>query len=123
MGKLVGNYRYQQKLTSPGTDTVTIKGYEVPRDKVTILTFLSVVDYTNNENELILGIIDAGGNEHILAMELGTVYRPWHVLTIEGPVILLAGETPFGRVLSPSTSDVIYFSAHGGLYERGESVV
>jgi len=120
MGKLAGNYRVQVKTTAPDTNTVTLYGYEVPKGKTAILSFMSIIDYTNNENELMVGILDGGGNEHILEMELGTVYRPCHVLAIEGSVILLPGDKPFGRVLSPSTSDVIYFSAHGGLYSMEE---
>jgi hypothetical protein len=118
MGKLVGNYRVQQKITSPGTSDLTIYGYEVQRGKVAILTFMSIMDYTNNLNELMLGILDAGGNEHMLKFDLGTSTRIAQSLAMEGEVILLPGEKPFGRVLSPSTSDVIYFSAHGGLYEE-----
>jgi len=118
MGKLVGNYRVQVKTTAPDTNTVTLYGYEVPRGKVAILTFMSIMDYTNNTNELMLGIKDSGGNEHMLHFGLGTATDILQSLAIEGEVILLPGEKPFGRILSPSTSDVIYFSAHGGLYEE-----
>lgn len=118
MGKLVGNYRVQVKTTSPGTDTASLYGYVVPRGKTAIITFMSIMDYTSNLNELMLGILDTSGNEHMLKFDLGTATRIAQSLTMEGEVILLPGEKPFGRVLSPSTSDVIYFSAHGGLYEE-----
>lgn len=118
MGKLVGNYRVNVKMTSPGTDTATLKGYEVGRGKIAILTFMSVIDYTNNLNELMLGIVDAGGNEHMLKFDLGITAHNVQSLTIEGEIILLPGDKPFGRVLSPSTSDVIYFTAHGGEYRE-----
>jgi len=120
MGKLVGNYRVQQKYTSPSTSTATITGYEVPRGKVAILTFMSIIDYTNNLNELMLGILDASGTEHMLDFGLGTATDIRQSLKIEGEVILLPGDKPFGRVLSPTASDVIYFSAHGGLYSMEE---
>jgi len=120
MGKLVGNYRVNQKVTSPGTDTATITGYEVPRGRVAILSFMSIIDYTNNLNELMLGFKDSGGNEHMLHFGLGTATDIVQSLAIEGEVILLPGDKPFGRVLSPAASDVIYFSAHGGLYSMEE---
>jgi hypothetical protein len=118
MGKLVGNYRVNVKMTSPGTDTATITGYEVPRGQTAILTFMSIIDYTSNLNELMLGIKDAAGNEHMLHFELGTTTDVRQSAKIEGEVVLIPGDKPFGRVLSPSTSDVIYFSAHGGLYKE-----
>lgn len=118
MGKLVGNYRVQQKITSPGTSDLSIYGYQVPSGKIAIITFMSIMDYTNNLNELMLGILDAGGNEHMLKFDLGTSTRIAQSLAMEGEIILLPGDKPFGRVLSPSTSDVVYFSAHGGLYEE-----
>jgi len=120
MGKLVGNYRVNQKITAPDTNDITLTGYEVPRGRVAILSFMSIIDYTHNENELMLGFKDAGGNEHMLHFALGTATDIVQSLAIEGEVILLPGDKPFGRVLSPTASDVIYFSAHGGLYSMEE---
>jgi len=120
MGKLVGNYRVNQKMTSPGTDTATITGHEVGRGEIAILTFMSIIDYTHNENELMLGFKDASGSEHMLDFALGTATDVRQSCKIEGEVILLPGDKPFGRVLSPTASDVIYFSAHGGLYSMEE---
>jgi len=123
MGKLVGNYRVHKKVTAPDTNTITFVGYPVPKGKVAILTFMSVMDYTNNTNELILGIRGADGNDHYLDFGLGTATDVEQSRKIETEVILLEDEKPIGIILSPSSSDVCYFSAHGGLYERGESVV
>ena len=118
MGKLVGNYRVQVKTTALSTGTVTLTGYEVGRGEIAILTYMSIIDYTNNTNELMLGILDAAGTEHMLDFGLGTATDIVQSLKIEGEVILLPGDKPFGRVLSPSTSDVIYFTAHGGKYKE-----
>ena len=117
---MVGNYRVQVKTTAPDTNTVSLYGYEVPRGKVAILTFMSIMDYTNNLNELMLGFKDSAGTEHMLHFGLGTATDIVQSLAIEGEVILLPGDKPFGRVLSPTASDVIYFSAHGGLYSMEE---
>jgi hypothetical protein len=121
MENLVENYRAHSKLTSPSTGTASLYGYEVPHGKIAILTFMSVIDYTHNENELMLGILDAGGNEHMLDFTLGTATDVKQTCKIEGKVILLSGEKPFGRVLSPTASDVIYVTAHGRLYSMEEN--
>jgi hypothetical protein len=118
MGRLAGNYRVHKKLTAPNTNTITLEGYEVPAGKIAILTFMSVMDYTNNTNELILGIRDAAGNDHYLDFGLGTATDIVQSLKIEGEIILLPGERPIAVILSPSTSDVCYFSAHGALFEE-----
>jgi len=116
MGKLVGNYHVSQKVTAPSTSTVTIKGHEVGRNKTAILTFMSVMDYTMNANEAMLGIIDASGVEHMLDFKLGTATDVKQCCKIEGKILLLSGDRPFGRVLSPTANDVIYFTAHGSIY-------
>jgi len=120
MGKLVGNYRVNQKLTAPGTDTITFTGYEVPRGKIAIMTYMDVTDYTTNAKKFILGIRDASGNDQYAQTEQGTAQNQHFGCTIEGQLILLPGERPIGIVESPTASDVCYFTVHGGLYSMEE---
>jgi hypothetical protein len=80
---------------------------------------MSIIDYTNNANELILGVRDAAGSDHYLKFGLGTTTDIVQALTIEGGILLLPGEKPIGVILTPGSSDVCYFSAHGGLFEEG----
>lgn len=83
-----------------------------------MITYMAIMDYTTNANEALLGIRDKGGNDHYLHKELGTATDIKHGAKMEGEIILLPGEKPLGVILSPSTSDVCYFTAHGGLYEQ-----
>lgn len=114
MGKIVGNYIYNDKHTCTATTTKTFVGPEVGKGKIAEITFASVVDYTTPGNILILGKRDTGGNDHYLLADQGTaLYR----LTIEGKFYLLPGEKPIAIVDTPGSADVLYCSFHGVLYE------
>jgi hypothetical protein len=122
MGKLVGNYLCHDRRTSTGA-TETFIGYEVPRGKTAILTFMSIIDYTNYNFKLILGIRDASGVDHYIKVLQGsysgqTDYQKIHSLWMEGEILLLPGQRPLGIIESATKGDVCYFTAHGGLYEE-----
>jgi len=120
MGKLVGNYRVHEKYSCTSASTKTFVGPEVPRGRIAILTFMSVSDYTTNAKKLILGIRDAGSTDTYVLIEQGTALAEAYTVKTEGEVILLPGDRPIGIVETPSTSDVLYFVAHGGYYSLGE---
>jgi hypothetical protein len=116
MGKIVGNYRYDDKFTCTSTATKTFVGPEVGRGKIVEITFASVVDYTTAGNILALGIRDAQGGDHYLLADVGAaLYR----LAIEGKFYLLPGEKPIAIVDTPGATDVVFCSFHGIVYEEG----
>ena len=84
------------------------------RDKIVEITFASVVDYTSTNCKLILGIRDAGGNDHYLRVVQGAAVRD---LTMEGKIYLLPGEKPIAIVEDPGANDVLYCSFDGVIYE------
>jgi len=120
MGKLVGNYRVHEKYSCTSATTKTFVGPEVPRGKLALISHMSVADYTTNANKFVLGIRDAGGNDHYIDVEEGTAQNQHYGTAIEGEIILLPGERPIGIVETPGTSDVLYFTIHGGLYSMEE---
>jgi hypothetical protein len=107
-----GYYAYTSKLGASGSGTVTFEGTPIPRGCLGVLSFISVIDYTTADKKLILGVRDAGGNDRYLrVVDIANTYEA----VLEGPIVLLEGETPIGIVESPTTSDVLYFSAYGVL--------
>jgi len=117
MGMLVGNYKFQEKYTSPGIDTKTFLGQKVARKCIAMLSHMSVSDYTTNAKKLILGIRGADGSDHYLKTALGTSTDIQHTAIIEGNVILLESEAPIAIVESPTASDVLYAAFHGAIYK------
>lgn len=113
--KAVGGYRWHDKYTCAATDDVTRKGPKAREGQIVELTQFSVVDYTTHNKQLLLGFEDENGDVHYFACDKkSNVYE----VQLEGKVYLLPGERPIGKVLSPGSSDVLYFSAHGVRYER-----
>lgn len=110
----VGIYRWTDKYTAPDTDDVTRKGPKVLRGQLVEITHLSVVNYTTANKSLLVGYEDEKGDTHYFNKHKSSQnYESF----LRGRVLLLPGERPIGTVESPSTSDVLYFSAHGVIYE------
>lgn len=114
MGKIVGNYRYNDKDTRTSATTKTFVGPEVGQGKIAEITFASVVDYTSTNCKLILGYRDAQNNDHYLRVVQGAAVRD---LSIEGKIYLLPTEKPIAIVEDPGASDVLYCTFHGIVYE------
>jgi len=114
MGKIVGNYRYDNKFTTPGTDTKTFVGPEVGRGKVAEITSGVVADYTTANKILVLGYRDAGGSDHYIVVETGASIKS---AQLRGRIYLLPTEKPIAVVVSPTASDILYCSFHGIVYE------
>ncbi len=110
-------YRWSDKYTAPDTDDVTREGPEVRRGQLVEITHLSVVDYTTADKSLLIGVKDSVGTTHYFRKEDGTAKYACH---LSGRVFLVSGEKPIGVVESPGTSDVLYFSAYGTVYEYPE---
>ena len=114
MGKIVGNYRFDDKFTAPDTDTKTFVGSEVGRGKMVEITSGVVCNYTTANKILVLGIRDAGGVDHYVVVETGSAIKS---AQLQGRIFLLPTEKPIAIVVSPTTSDVLYCSFHGIVYE------
>ena len=117
MGMLVGNYKFQEKDTSPDTTTKTFVGPKVTRHCIVVLAHMSVSDYTTNTKKLILGIRDTSGNDHYLKVVVGTATDVRNTAILEGSIILMENEAPIAIVESPTTSDVMYAAFHGAVYK------
>lgn len=106
------DYRYTAKQGASPASVQTFVGTPVTRGKKALITFMSVIDYTTAAKTLILGIRDAGGNDHYLrVVALASTYE----CSLEGPIMLLEGEAPIGVVSTPTLNDVLYFAAFGRL--------
>lgn len=116
MGKIVGNYRFDEKFTAPGTDTKTFVGPEVGRGKILEITSGAVADYTTADKTLVLGYRDAGGEDHYVVVEKGSAIKS---AQLRGRIFLLPTEKPIAVVVSPTASDVLFCSFHGIVYEQG----
>lgn len=116
MGKIVGNYRFDDKFTAPGTDTKTFVGPEVLQGKIVEVTSGVVADYTTASKILVLGYRDAGGIDHYIVVETGASIKS---AQLQGRIYLLPTERPIAIVVSPTASDVLYCSFHGIVYELG----
>ena len=116
MGKIVGNYRFDDKFTAPDTTTKTFVGLEVLQGKIVELTSGIVCDYTTANKILVLGKRDAGGNDHYCVVEQGASIKS---AQLQGRIFLLPTEKPIALVVSPTTSDVLYCSFDGIVYEFG----
>jgi len=112
--KLVGLYTFRQKITAPSTDDVTFTGPAVGRGKILEVTALSVVDFTTANKQLLVGFKDVENNEHLVD---GYKATSNYGIGLSGILYLLEGEAPLGKVVSPTTSNVCYFTCHGKLYE------
>ena len=116
MGKIVGNYRYDDKFTAPDTDTKTFVGPEVLQGKIVEITSGVVADYTTANKTLVLGYRDAGGSDHYIVVEQGASIKS---AQLQGRIFLLSTEKPIAIVVSPTLSDDLYCSFHGIVYELG----
>lgn len=116
MGKIIGNYRHDDKFTAPGTDTKTFVGSEVGTGRIVEIVSGVVADYTTANKTLVLGYRDAGGNDHYIVVEQGASLKS---AQLQGRIFLLPTEKPIAVVVSPSLSDVLYCSFHGIVYELG----
>jgi len=116
MGKIVGNYRFDEKFTAPGTDTKIFVGTEVGRDKIVEITSGVVADYTTANKILVLGYRDAGGTDHYIVVETGASIKS---AQLQGRIYLLPTEKPIAIVEDPGASDILYCSFHGIIYELG----
>jgi hypothetical protein len=114
MGKIIGNYRFDESFTSPGTDTKAFVGPEVGRGRILEVTSGAVADYTTANKTLVLGYRDAGGTDHYVVVEQGASIKS---AQLQGRLFLLPTEKPIAIVVSPTASDVLYCSFHGILYE------
>ena len=118
MRKLVGNYHVHGYVKAEAEDTQLL-GYPVPRGQTAIITYMAILDNTTANKKLILGIRDGSGHDHYIDAYAGTAtYTTNHSLKIEGEIVLMENEQPFGIVVSASSSDECYFTAHGGLYQE-----
>ena len=113
--KITGVYRYDDKLTTPDTDTKTFVGKEVGRGKIVELKLGQVTDYTTANKKLILGYRDGGGNDHYVVVVQETNTFEAH---LTGKLILLPTEKPIAVVESPKASDVLYCTFRGLIYKR-----
>lgn len=115
--KPVGVYRWYDKYTAPDTSDVTREGPEVRRGQLVEISQLSTVDYSTADKALLVGFKDENRDVHYFRKEDGTTKWECH---LSGRILLLPGEKPIGTVLSPTANDVLYFSAHGLVYEYPE---
>lgn len=114
---VVGFYRWHDKYTAPDTGDVTREGPEVRQGQLVEITHLSAVNYTTANKSLLIGFRDGIGDAHYFNHHKSAGnYESF----LRGRIMLLPGERPIGTVLSPSASDVLYFSAHGLVYETPE---
>lgn len=114
MGKVVGNYRFDDKFTEPGTTTKTFVGLPVLRNRIVELTHGSVADYSTASKNLILGYRDSDGDDHYVVVENGASIKS---AQLRGRIYLLPGERPIALVESPTAGDVLYCCFHGIVYE------
>lgn len=112
--KIIGLYRYKKKVTAPDTSDVTLVGPAVKRGQLLELTHLSVVDYTTGSKQLSVGFRNADRVNHFVSSVDKTGHHETHM---NGRLYLLPTEEPIGYVATPTASDVIYFTAHGLIYE------
>lgn len=113
----MGVYRWHDKYTCPDATTVTREGPAVLRGQLVVLDTLYAIDYTTADKTLIVGIKGVDGGEHyIRKVDIANHYSCF----LNGKLILLPGEKPIGKVETPTTSDVLYFTAHGLIYEYPE---
>lgn len=111
----VGLYRWREKVTAPDTDTFSRAGPKVRHDQIVELTFLSVNDYTTVNMKCSCGVRDEVEADHYIRTKKSAV---WHGTMLRGRLFLLPGEKPFGEVDTPTANDVVYFTAHGIVYEK-----
>ena len=114
MGKIVGNYRFDEKFTAPGTDTKTFVGPPVGRGRILEITSGAVADYTTADKILVLGYRDSSGDDHYVVVEQGSAIKS---AQLRGRLFLLPTEKPIALVVSPTASDALYCSFHGIVYE------
>jgi len=105
---------YRQTLKVKSTGKVEkLAGEEVPTGFILEVTKMALTNITRGDTRMELGYIDAGGEDRVICMNLGTNIRHHH---LTGLVFLMAGEQPYGRVTTASDDDLIYFICHGKLW-------
>lgn len=115
LGELIGVYTWEDKYTAPDTTTVKRTGPKVGEGRIVVLHTLTAVNYTTANKMLIIGRRDVAGSDHyVKCRNQASIYSTW----LNGQMILNEGEAPLGIVESPSTSDVLYFSAYGLVYKK-----
>lgn len=112
--KCIGLYRYRKKITAPDTTDITAVGPKVKRGQLLELTHLSVLDYTTGNKQLAVGYRDANEVNHFVRTEKASAKRECHMT---GRLFLIENDEPIGFVDSPTANNVIYFTAHGLIYE------
>jgi len=111
----VGLYRWCESFTAPDTTTFTRAGPAVRHDQIVELTHLSINDYTTVNMKCSIGIRHEGEADHYLRTKKAA---QWWGSMMRGTLYLLPGDAPFGEVATPTANDVVYFSAHGIVYEK-----
>jgi len=111
----VGLYRWREKVTAPDATTFAIAGPAVRHDQIVELTFLAVNDYTTVNMKCSVGIRDENEEDHYIRTKDSA---QWFGTMLRGRLFMLPGEKPFGEVDTPTANDVVYFTAHGIVYEK-----
>lgn len=105
----------QDKTIKAAAAVQKILGEEVPEGHRLEVTHMTVADVTTADKTLEIGYVDQAGEDRILHAAKGTTRHECH---LTGHAWLEAGEAPFGRVTTPTASDVVVFSCHGRLWPR-----
>ena len=79
-----------------------------------LLHQITELQKTVNRINAVIGYRDAGGNDHYVVVETGSSIKS---AQLRGSIFLLPTEKPIAIVVSPTTSDVLYCSFHGIVYE------
>lgn len=109
------SYRVNQRIKSTGV-VEKVPGEEVPEGHVLEVTQMVVANEARADMLLELGYVDGVGVDRILTLNDGTNRFECH---LSGRAWIEEGETPFGRVTTPTDGDFIVFSCHGKLWPKG----
>jgi hypothetical protein len=102
------------KYTCPDAATVTLKTLPVQQGTVVEITHASIMDYTTVNKKMIIGIEDSMGNVNYVTVLYDSTYM---TPMLSGNVFLEERERMIGTVVTPTTSDVLYFTVHGRIYD------
>lgn len=109
-------YRDEKKITT-GTADKTQELREVPVGFVLQVTHLSCADLTTAGKILEVGYLDATNTERPCAARGGTAN--YHC-NASGHLWIEEGEKPYGKLYSPTDSDIFIVSCHGKLWRKDE---
>jgi len=115
LGEAVGLYNYQQKITSIAGGTETMIGPPVRQNLIAVITEATVVNFTLATRKMLIGKMDPGDVEHVVKV-LPTDKH--HTVELQGEMILLEDEKPFGRIYNVDVGSELYCTFHGLIYKR-----